>query len=98
VVFDGGSTGNTIEILKRINPPVRWVSKKDKGQTDAVNKDIYATHGEIIGCFSLKLEEDAGLDSPTRLNGFEILTLAFIVLNCFSRRFIHESKHRYTFL
>jgi len=48
VVFDGGSTDNTVEILKRFSPPVRWVSKKDKGQTDAVNQGIRATDGEII--------------------------------------------------
>ncbi len=49
VVFDGGSTDNTVEILERFSPPVRWVSKKDKGQTDAVNQGIHATDGEIIG-------------------------------------------------
>ena len=49
VVFDGGSTDNTVELLENFSPPVRWVSKKDKGQTDAVNQGICATDGEIIG-------------------------------------------------
>lgn len=49
VVFDGGSTDNTVEVLKRFKPPVRWVSQKDNGQTDAVNQGIRATDGEIIG-------------------------------------------------
>jgi glycosyltransferase involved in cell wall biosynthesis len=49
VVFDGGSTDSTVEILKRFSPSVRWVSKQDKGQTDAVNQGICATDGEIIG-------------------------------------------------
>lgn len=49
VVFDGGSNDNTVDVLKAFQPPVRWVSKKDKGQTDAVNQGIRATDGEIIG-------------------------------------------------
>jgi glycosyltransferase involved in cell wall biosynthesis len=49
VVFDGGSSDNTVEILKRFIPPVRWVSRKDDGQTDAVNQGIRATDGEVIG-------------------------------------------------
>lgn len=49
VVFDGGSSDNTVAVLEHFRPPVRWVSEKDNGQTDAVNKGIRATDGEIIG-------------------------------------------------
>ena len=49
VVFDGGSVDATVDALKRFVPAVRWVSKKDNGQTDAVNQGIRATDGEIIG-------------------------------------------------
>lgn len=49
VVFDGGSTDDTVDILRSFSPAVRWISEKDRGQTDAVNKGICATDGEIIG-------------------------------------------------
>ncbi|RQH08356.1 glycosyltransferase family 2 protein [Paraburkholderia dinghuensis] len=49
VVFDGGSSDNTVAVLEHFTPEVRWVSKKDNGQTDAVNQGIRATNGEIIG-------------------------------------------------
>ncbi|MBA2656791.1 MAG: glycosyltransferase [Tatlockia sp.] len=49
VVFDGNSSDNTVEVLKQNAELVRWVSEADKGQTDAVNKGIRATSGEIIG-------------------------------------------------
>ena len=48
-VFDGGSTDDTVNILERFTHPVRWVSKPDRGQTNAVNMGISATDGEIIG-------------------------------------------------
>jgi glycosyltransferase involved in cell wall biosynthesis len=49
VVFDGGSTDNTVDVLRSFGDQIRWISKKDKGQTDAVNQGIKATDGEIIG-------------------------------------------------
>ena len=49
IVMDGGSTDETISILKEYGDKIIWKSEKDKGQTDAVNKGIREAHGEIIG-------------------------------------------------
>jgi glycosyltransferase involved in cell wall biosynthesis len=49
VVMDGGSTDNTVEILRQYEDRLCWISEKDDGQADAVNKGIRATKGEVIG-------------------------------------------------
>jgi len=49
LVFDGGSTDQTIDILKKYDEHLQWVSQPDKGQADAVNKGITASSGDIIG-------------------------------------------------
>jgi glycosyltransferase involved in cell wall biosynthesis len=51
VVVDGGSSDNTIEILKKYEGRynLRWISEKDKGQADATNKGLKMAKGEIIG-------------------------------------------------
>ena len=48
-VFDGGSSDGTVDILKRYESKLRWVSEKDRGQADAINKGLRATSYEVIG-------------------------------------------------
>ncbi len=49
MVVDGASTDETVKILKRYGDRIQWVSEKDNGQADAINKGIRATEGEIVG-------------------------------------------------
>lgn len=62
LIMDGGSKDNSVEIIKKYEGllkrgewPVkcrgiecRWVSEKDKGQSDAINKGFKKATGEII--------------------------------------------------
>src|SRR5574340_1418719 len=63
LIMDGGSTDETVDIIKKYDRlikegkwPVkcrgieyRWVSEKDNGQADAVNKGFKIARGEILG-------------------------------------------------
>lgn len=48
IVVDGGSTDDTLSILKSFGERVRWVSEKDGGQSEAVNKGWRMARGEIL--------------------------------------------------
>lgn len=48
IIVDGGSTDNTVEILKKY-PHLIWISEKDNGQADALNKGLKIATGDIIG-------------------------------------------------
>lgn len=49
VVVDGGSTDETLDVIRRFEDRLRWTSEPDRGQAHAVNKGIAATDGEVIG-------------------------------------------------
>lgn len=46
IVFDGGSTDETVEILRRSETV--WTSEPDRGQTHAVNKGLGKARGELV--------------------------------------------------
>lgn len=56
IIVDGGSTDRTVEVIKQYAenyPHIKWISEKDKGQADAMNKGIARAKGEIIGTLNV---------------------------------------------
>ncbi len=48
IIVDGESTDDTLSIVKEY-PHLKWISEKDEGQSDALNKGFHLATGEIIG-------------------------------------------------
>jgi glycosyltransferase involved in cell wall biosynthesis len=49
IIIDGGSTDNSVEIIKRYENKIHyWVSEKDDGQSDAINKGFSKATGDIF--------------------------------------------------
>lgn len=49
LIFDGGSTDQTLDILHKYEHRLAgWVSEKDQGQTDAINKGFAKANGEVL--------------------------------------------------
>lgn len=50
IIIDGNSTDKTIEIIKKYEKKITyWISEKDEGLYDAMNKGIKKCTGDIIG-------------------------------------------------
>ena len=48
IVNDGGSTDNSVEILRSYASRIRWRSASDRGQTDAINRGLREASGDIL--------------------------------------------------
>lgn len=49
IVFDGGSTDGTIDIIKKYQDKLKyWVSKPDRGLYDAMNQGLEYAEGELV--------------------------------------------------
>ncbi|MBW4517632.1 MAG: glycosyltransferase [Timaviella obliquedivisa GSE-PSE-MK23-08B] len=56
LIIDGGSSDRTVEIIQRYAAQyshIRWISEKDQGQSDAMNKGINLAKGEIIAMLNV---------------------------------------------
>jgi len=49
IIMDGGSKDQTVEIIKKYESKISyWVSEKDKGQADAINRGFAKATGDIL--------------------------------------------------
>jgi glycosyltransferase involved in cell wall biosynthesis len=53
IIIDGSSKDNTIDIVKeyesKFNGRLKWISERDKGIYDAMNKGIQMATGDVVG-------------------------------------------------
>lgn len=53
IIVDGGSSDGTVELIKsfedKFGARLKWISEKDDGIYDAMNKGIHMASGELIG-------------------------------------------------
>ncbi len=49
IIIDGGSNDSTVEVIKKYESKIDfWVSEKDKGQADAINRGFGKATGDIL--------------------------------------------------
>ncbi len=51
LIIDGGSTDRSVEIIRahaQAHPHIRWVSERDRGQSDAMNKGLAMARGAYV--------------------------------------------------
>lgn len=48
IITDGASTDGSLEIIKKYKDRIRYISEKDKGQSDGINKGLRMATGDIV--------------------------------------------------
>jgi glycosyltransferase involved in cell wall biosynthesis len=70
LICDGGSTDETLDVLRGGPNHVRWTSEPDRGQAQAINKAFGLSRGEIVGWLN---SDDAYFDRRAIEGAVEIL-------------------------
>ena len=47
IIMDGGSSDETLDVIRKYGTWLHWVSERDRGQTDAINKGLRLATGEL---------------------------------------------------
>lgn len=85
IIVDGFSSDGTVDIIKRYAkqyPHIQWISERDNGQSDAMNKGINLAKGEIISF--LNVDDFYEPDTLNKVVSFfkTLPVPAFLVGNC----------------
>lgn len=71
IIIDGGSTDGSVEVIKEYADRIDyWVSEKDKGIYNAMNKGVFAAHGKYL----LFLNSGDYLCNKEVINSFYLLS------------------------
>ncbi len=49
LVMDGGSSDETVDVLRTYGERIQWVSERDRGQSHAINKGFQRARSQILG-------------------------------------------------
>lgn len=76
IIVDGGSTDTTMDIVRALEPRyggrLRWVSERDRGIYDAMNKGLRMATGDVVGI----------LNSDDFYSSDDVLARVAAELNC----------------